>query len=121
MRSDRFRISHFIFCNPKFFYLEKHSISDHKPQTASNRPVRGFTMAELLVSISILIIITLAVAGDVSKSRKREELVSSARLVHNAIRDAQARAQTARSVKMCDNAGINVVCEARQDNCGIGN
>ncbi len=76
-------------------------------------------MAELLVSLAILIIITLAVAGDVSKTRKREELVSSVRLVHNAIRDAQARAQTARSIKMCDNAGVNVVCEANEDNCGI--
>jgi Tfp pilus assembly protein FimT len=76
-------------------------------------------MAELLVSLAILIIITLAVAGDVSKTRKREELVSSTRLVHNAIRDAQARAQTARSVQMCNNAGVNVVCEADDSNCGI--
>lgn len=80
---------------------------------------RGFTLAELMVSITILIIISLAVAVDISRSRHQEELASSARLTLSALRGLQSRALSATSVSTCNNGVNDLVCELDDSICGI--
>lgn len=79
----------------------------------------GFTIAELMVSVGILIIISISVAGDISRTRYQEELNSSARIVISFLRDLQSRALSAASVKACTpSAGITAVCESSMAMCG---
>jgi prepilin-type N-terminal cleavage/methylation domain-containing protein len=80
---------------------------------------RGFTLAELMVSITILILISLAVATDITRTRYQEELASSARLTVAAFRDLQARALSATSVLTCNNGGVDIVCEYDDALCGF--
>jgi hypothetical protein len=68
-------------------------------------------MTELLVSISILLIISMVVAGDLNKTRWQEELATSARVLAGGLRDMQARALTASGVKTCPASGLTFVCE----------
>lgn len=68
-------------------------------------------MTELLVSIAILLIISMVVAGDINKTRWQEELTSSARMLAGSLRDLQARALTASGVRTCDANGLTFVCE----------
>src|SRR3989338_8870560 len=78
----------------------------------------GFTMAELLVSIAILLIIAVAIAGDINRSKYQEELSSSVRILAGALRDAQARALTARTVNSCWGGAAYFVCETNGAICG---
>lgn len=79
----------------------------------------GFTMAELLVSIGVLVIISISVVQDITRTRYQEELMSSARMVVATLRDAQARALAASSVSVCvPSAGVTAVCERSLSNCG---
>lgn len=75
------------------------------------RPRAGFTLMELLVSISILLIISVVVAGDINKTRWQEELTASARTLAGALRDLQSRALTASGVRTCNASGLIFVCE----------
>jgi prepilin-type N-terminal cleavage/methylation domain-containing protein len=79
---------------------------------------RGFTYIELLVSMGILVIIALAVATDISRTRYQEELNGSARMIVGALRDLQTRALTASSVQSCtDISGIKLVCNVSTVGC----
>jgi prepilin-type N-terminal cleavage/methylation domain-containing protein len=83
-------------------------------------PVRlsGFTLIELMVSISILLIISVAVSGELTTTKYAEELASSARVVAGSLRDLQAFAQASMGVKTCQNAGLkNLVCEIGTGGC----
>lgn len=78
----------------------------------------GFTIIELLVSVSILLMITLSVVGNINRSQYQEELNGSARLLAAALRDLQTRAYSASSVKTCDGAGgVTYVCEQSTAGC----
>ncbi|MBD3251018.1 prepilin-type N-terminal cleavage/methylation domain-containing protein [Candidatus Uhrbacteria bacterium] len=81
---------------------------------------KGFTLVELLVSMTILIIITVAVTTDISISRQQEELASNVRFVRSMVRDVQSRAQSATSLNTCDNGTNIAVCELDTANCGAG-
>lgn len=82
------------------------------------RILKGFTLVELLVSLTILIIITIAVVEDISAARQKEELISSARLVTQELRNLQAMALSARGVDVCDTGTNIVVCEVDDTACG---
>ncbi len=75
-------------------------------------------MIELLTSIAILAIISVSVSIDIGRSKMREELDSSARQVTAALRNLQAQALAARTVKTCKPAAVNVVCEVGTGICG---
>jgi type II secretory pathway pseudopilin PulG len=70
-----------------------------------------------MVSLSILIIIALAVATDISRTRHQEELASSARLTLSTLRGLQSRALSATSVKTCNNGTNDLVCELDDTVC----
>jgi type II secretory pathway pseudopilin PulG len=75
-------------------------------------------MVELLVSVTILILISAAVASDIMRTRHREELASSARMMLGVLRGLQARALAATSVKTCNNGSVEIVCEMGNSVCG---
>ena len=81
-------------------------------------PRSGFTLVELMVSVAILLLITASVISDIQRGRQQEELASSLRLVQGALRDAQADALAAVSVKTCTVSSNNVVCEHDDSLCG---
>ncbi len=86
----------------------------------SDKQWKGFTLVELLVSMTILIIITVAVATDISISRQQEELASNARYLQSMLRDVQSQAQSAVSLNTCDNGAFIAICEFDTSNCGAG-
>lgn len=101
----------------------------YSSQRASNKRITspeacgipGFTLAELMVSIAILIIISLAVAGDITRTRFQEELNSSARLLLGTLRDTQAQALAVKGVKTClEDGGTRRVCETGTAGCATG-
>ncbi|MEN9557942.1 MAG: hypothetical protein RL141_311 [Candidatus Parcubacteria bacterium] len=77
----------------------------------------AFTLPELLVSIAILAIISLSVAGGIVKTQYAEELQSSARVVTGAMRGLQARALAASSVRTCLVGSAQAVCELSSTGC----
>jgi prepilin-type N-terminal cleavage/methylation domain-containing protein len=78
----------------------------------SKSAARGFTLTELLISLVILVLISIAVAGDISRTRYQAELNESARLLAAELRNLQARAFAATAVQTCLNASSNrLVCE----------
>lgn len=81
--------------------------------------VHAFTIAELMVSVAILIIISTSVVTDITRTRYQEELISSARLVVSGMRDLQSMALAASSVKTCiPSIGVTAVCEMSATICG---
>jgi len=78
----------------------------------------AFTIAELLVSVAILIIITLSVAGDIGRTQFQAELSENTRLIMGELRNLQARALAATAVQTCDDgSGKNLVCESDATAC----
>lgn len=78
---------------------------------------RGFTVPELLVSIMIIGLIALAVVGDLNRTKYSEQLQSSARSVAGTLRNLQARAQAAASIKICTGSSVQEVCEVSLARC----
>ncbi|MBU0540462.1 type II secretion system GspH family protein [Patescibacteria group bacterium] len=72
----------------------------------------GFTLIELMISISILTLISTATVFSLRSTRQSEELATAARLLASDVRNIQARALAANNVKICDIAGGKRVCEA---------
>jgi Tfp pilus assembly protein FimT len=78
----------------------------------------GFTLAELLVSVGVLMIISVSVIGDITRTRYQEELNSTARSLVASLRDVQSMALSASSIKICTpSAGVTAVCEFKQTQC----
>lgn len=83
------------------------------------RKVHGFTLAELLVSMFILIIISIAVAGDVNRTQYQTELNESARLIAAELRNLQTRAFAATAVQTCMSGTVRRVCEYNTSGCDV--
>lgn len=78
----------------------------------------GFTIIELLVSISILAIISIFVASDINRSKYQEELFGSARLLAGTLEDLRAKALAATGVQTCAGpASAIYVCEVDTASC----
>ncbi|MBU1907736.1 type II secretion system GspH family protein [Patescibacteria group bacterium] len=88
--------------------------SKQKPITYHLTPktYSGFTLIELMISISILTLISTATVFSLRSTRQTEELATAARLLASDVRNIQARALAANNVKICDIAGGKRVCEA---------
>ncbi|HWQ99403.1 MAG TPA: prepilin-type N-terminal cleavage/methylation domain-containing protein [Candidatus Methylomirabilis sp.] len=89
------------------------------PRTSFRRPKTGagFTMAELLVSLTILLIIAVAVAGDINRSKFQEELSGSARLLVGIFRDNQAKALATTEATTCTTASGIKACDLSATGC----
>jgi prepilin-type N-terminal cleavage/methylation domain-containing protein len=93
----------------------KRFINRHATSVSS---ARGFTIIELLVSISILLIISVFVANDINRSRYQEELNGSARILAATMQDLRAKALAATSVQTCAGPGSAIyVCELNTNGC----
>ncbi|MFA5129406.1 MAG: hypothetical protein WC477_00630 [Patescibacteria group bacterium] len=68
-------------------------------------------MVELIVSVAVIMLISLAVVGDIARTRQQAELSQSTYIVQNEMRNMQADALAARSIKTCPYSSTNVVCE----------
>ncbi len=79
--------------------------------------LRGFSLAELLVSLSILVLISISVIGNVARTRQQQELSSAAQLMASGLRDLQAQALSARSLQACLVGSVNVSCEPNGSSC----
>jgi len=79
--------------------------------------VRAFTMTELMVSVAILLIISVAVAGDMNRTKFQEELNASARVVAGVLRDSQTMALAVTGVRTCAGATQTLVCETTTVGC----
>ncbi len=88
------------------------------PHSDRHSSRNGFTLIELMVSVSILLIISVSVAGDITRIKHQEELQSSARQLASALRDLQARALAASGVKTCTGSGDELlICETGSSSC----
>lgn len=72
----------------------------------------GFTLLELLISVSILTLISTATVFSLRASREREELNVAVRILSGDLRNVQARALAARNVQTCETVEGPRVCEA---------
>jgi prepilin-type N-terminal cleavage/methylation domain-containing protein len=71
----------------------------------------GFTLVELLVSISILTLISTATVFTLRSTRETDELNTSAQILAGDLRNIQARALAAHNVKTCDTIDGKQICE----------
>jgi len=72
----------------------------------------GFTLAELMISVLILTLISTATVFSLRSAKSTEELQTAGRLLASDIRNAQARALAARNVLICPIVGgVSRVCE----------
>ncbi|MDO8505006.1 MAG: prepilin-type N-terminal cleavage/methylation domain-containing protein [bacterium] len=77
----------------------------------------GFTLPELLVSISIFVIITTAVVANFRSSEESGQLRLGAQAVASTLRSLQTMAQTGRLTALCDDAS-RAVCTGNTTVCG---
>jgi prepilin-type N-terminal cleavage/methylation domain-containing protein len=74
---------------------------------------KGFTLMELMVSITVLMLISTATVFGLRNTRAKEELQTAARLLAGDIQSVEIRALAGANVKACTVlAGIIKVCEA---------
>lgn len=72
----------------------------------------GFTLVELMVSISILLLISTVTVFSLGDTRNTDELMTAARLLTGDIRNVEARAFAATNIRTCDTAsGRPRICE----------
>lgn len=73
---------------------------------------RGFTLIELMVSVSILALISGSTIYSLRGARDRDELKTATRILSGDLRNIQARALASRNVLTCEiQPGIKRVCE----------
>lgn len=77
----------------------------------------GFTVPELMVSVMILGLISIAVVGDLNRTRYSEELQSSARALAGSLRDLQTQALAASSIRTCAGSTVQEVCVLSDERC----
>jgi type II secretory pathway pseudopilin PulG len=86
--------------------------------TGSRNGSKGFTLAEALVSISILGMISFFTVSDLRTSQRRDELYNGARLVASDLRSLQSQALTAKNLRFCQNAVAQTIsCEQSTTDC----
>ena len=77
----------------------------------------GFTVPELMVSVLVLGLIAVSVAGDLNRTRYTEELQSSARALAGTLRDLQTQAFAASSIRTCAGSSVQEVCLLSDATC----
>ncbi len=75
----------------------------------------GFTLSEVMISIAIVGIISVAAFYSLRQGRMNDELNTAVRVVASDLRNVQSRALTAQNVKFCEDTSTptakNIVCE----------
>jgi len=78
----------------------------------------GFTLTELMISMSIIGLMSVIVVMDLRASKRQEELSNGARIIAADLRSLQAQALTGQNIKTCTDAGgKNLVCERGASSC----
>lgn len=86
---------------------------------AASHNAPGFSLTELLVSISIITLLGTIVIMDLSSGRRKEELLNGAKIVAADLRALQARALAGQNVKTCDKAPGKITCELAAAGCDV--
>ncbi|MDF1496586.1 MAG: prepilin-type N-terminal cleavage/methylation domain-containing protein [Patescibacteria group bacterium] len=79
----------------------------------------GFTIIELLIGLSIVVLLATITIFQLGSSRETGELRTAARQLTADIRAMQARALSAKNIKICDTGTNLAVCESSQVACGV--
>ncbi|MFZ2803732.1 MAG: type II secretion system protein [Patescibacteria group bacterium] len=94
----------------------------HRSWHSSSRKLQGFTVAELLVSIMILGLISVATITDLRTSQQADELATAARVVAADLGAEQNAALTGQNIRTCTDSATskNDVCELSTSSCVSG-
>ncbi len=80
---------------------------------------KGFTILELLISLSIIVLLATITVFELRSSRRTEELRTAARQVSGDLRAMQSRALSAKNLKTCTTPTADLaVCEFSTIACG---
>ena len=81
--------------------------------------VAGFSLAELMVSVAIIALMTTFVVTSLGSSQQQQYLTTAARVVAGDLRSLQASALTAQNIPTCidKNSGKNITCALSTGNC----
>lgn len=80
---------------------------------------KGFTILELLISLSIIVLLATITVFELRSSRRTEELRTAARRVSADLRGMQSRALSAKNLKTCTSPTADLaVCEFSTAVCG---
>lgn len=85
-----------------------------------SRKLPGFSMAEMLIALAIVVLLSLISIFELRTSNQGEELRSAAGQLAADIRSAQSRALEAQSVKTCPIGTEQAVCENADPGCAVG-
>lgn len=77
----------------------------------------GFSLAELMVSVSIIALMGTIVVMDLNSSKRKEELLNAARIVAADLRALQSRTQAGQNVNVCLSLGRPITCEMSTAAC----
>lgn len=77
----------------------------------------GFTLAEMLVSLAIMILLAVTVVVNMNSGKRTEELRNAARQLAADIRSMQSRALAAGEVRACPKGAAIAVCENSRAIC----
>ena len=78
----------------------------------------GFSLIEMMASIVILGIISVATISTLRVSQQKDELNNAVRIVAGDLRSLQSRALSTDNVKSCVSGGKQIVCETNASACG---
>ena len=82
-----------------------------------SRKLSGFTIAEMLIALAIVVLLSLISVFELSTSNQGEELRAAAGQLESDIRSAQSRALEAQSVKACPIGAEQAICENSDPGC----
>ncbi|MBD3281906.1 hypothetical protein GF391_04120 [Candidatus Uhrbacteria bacterium] len=84
-----------------------------------SRKSSGFTIIEMLIGVSIVILLATVTVFELRSARRGDELRTAARQLVGDIRAMQSRALAAKNLKTCDTGGPDkAVCEIDESACG---
>ncbi len=84
------------------------------------RKLVGFSVAEMLASLAIVVILALATIFELNSYQKGEELRTAARQLAGDIRSVQSSAFSARNIKACPLGAGKAICEESEAMCAPG-
>ncbi len=83
-----------------------------------SRKLPGFSLAEMLVALSIVVLLSLLTVFSLRSANQKDELRAAAAQLASDLRSAQAQALEAQNIKTCKPGTENVVCENSSAACG---
>ena len=84
----------------------------------SHKP-KGFTIIELLIGLSIVVLLATITVFELGSARRGDELRTASRQLTADLRAMQARALSAKNLKTCDTGSALAVCEFGTAVCGV--